>query len=177
MKTSGDQLRRVAVSSAVSALMVVGSAAQADVDVRFVKPESYADVRDELLGNEHVLQGLEQHLRAQGSKVAGDSQRLQIDVLDVDLAGQMLPWMSRGGMWVRVLKSSSPPALQLRYTLSDAAGKVIKQGETRILDLSYQYHLNRYSRDDPQRYEKAMLDRWFADEFGLSATALIAGKT
>ena len=50
--------------------------------------------------------------------------------------------------------------IQLRYSV-ESQGKVLRSGESRVADMSYLTHYNRYPSGEPLRYEKRMLDEWF----------------
>ena len=69
------------------------------------------------------------------------------------------PW--RGGQWsdVRVVKDIYPPAFKFSYSVTDAAGKVVSQGNEDIRDLSFTF---RFSPDttDNLHFEKSFLDDW-----------------
>ncbi len=70
---------------------------------------------------------------------------------------------------VRVLKGGADwPRIKLRYTL-ESAGQAPRSGEQSLADMAYLEHVNRYAGDDRLRYEKRMLDEWFAAQFGAAA--------
>ncbi|MBT9504396.1 MAG: DUF3016 domain-containing protein [Burkholderiaceae bacterium] len=142
--------------------------AWADVDVRFVSPDKFIDIGRDDAEQQQVLQGLEAHLKAAGDKRVSGSQRLLIEVLDVNLAGEERPIPSRAAM-LRVLRGATPPSMQVRYTLSEG-GVVLRSAESRLSDLGYQDGINRYHVSDSLRYEKAMVDGWFRSEFSLAST-------
>jgi len=144
-------------------LFCAAGGAMAGVDVRFVSPDKFIDIGRDESQQQQVMQGLEAHLKALGSKQFTASQTLLIEVLDVNLAGEEHPIPSRGAM-LRVLRAATPPSMQLRYTLSEA-GVVLRSAESRLSDLGYQDGINRYQGSDALRYEKAMVDGWFKTEF------------
>ena len=55
----------------------------------------------------------------------------------------------------------------LRYRWLDKAGNLKGEKQENLTDLNYLMMLNsaRYSNNDPLRYEKAMLERWFEKTF------------
>nr|WP_316644409.1 DUF3016 domain-containing protein [uncultured Roseateles sp.] len=153
-------------AAVVLGLLCLALGARADVEVRFVSPEKFIDIGHDEAQQQQVLQGLEAHLKAVGNKRLTASQTLLIEVLDVNLAGDERPIPSRGAM-LRVLRSATPPSMQVRYTLSDG-GIVLRSGESRMSDLAYQDGINHYHGSDALRYEKAMVDDWFRTEFSLT---------
>ncbi|EON21436.1 hypothetical protein ASL20_04125 [Cupriavidus necator] len=85
---------------------------------------------------------------------------LNIEVLDVDLAGHFEPWRFPG-YDLRVVRDVTWPHMKLLYELRGSDGAVIGRGEQRIADQTFNMGVNVYSPTDRLRYEKAMMDRWF----------------
>ena len=92
--------------------------------------------------------------------LAGQGDRLAIEVLDVDLAGEVR-FPPRGE--VRVLRGAADwPRIRLRYTLDDASGRSAAAEET-VSDPDYLRNpLRSYSS---LGYEKRMLEEWFRKRF------------
>src|SRR3954464_15360507 len=67
-----------------------------NVDVIFVEPEKFSDVKDGYMDSERgrnaLLDQLKDHLVDQAGRLVGLNQRLEIKVTDVDLAGDFEPW-------------------------------------------------------------------------------------
>lgn len=130
------------------------------VSVSFVKPETFSDARDAYGRAEVNLLVLAQHLQALGQQRLPSGQTLHIEILDVDLAGQIRPWR-QGVQDVRVLNGRADwPSVQLRYTLKQG-DQVLKSGDERISDLSYFTRIHRNRDGDTLRHEKRMLQAWF----------------
>lgn len=95
----------------------------------------------------------------------GDGQALEVQVLDVDLAGELKPQWRRGGDEIRVVGSGADwPSMHLRWTLRQGDGTT-SSGEERLVDMSYQFGI-RPSSLDALPYEARMLGEWFARQFG-----------
>ena len=142
---------------------LLSSAAQADVQVNFVRPESFSDTKDNNgFRRPEVLKDLQAHLVAQFEKQL-PGRDVRIDVSDVDLAGEVEPFVWRG-QWLRVMRTVTSPALELSYEVREG-GRVVQQGKTHIRDMNYQDGFNAYSSGDTLRYEKRMIDRWIQREF------------
>lgn len=146
------------------ALACGAGAASATVEVRFVEPAKYSDVRNNFGfdRSEDVLKDIQQHFRELGDKEL-PGKDLLIEVTDVDLAGSIEP-VGRNMEMLRVMRSTGRPAIRLRYVLREN-GRDLRSAEVRLSDLSYQDGMNRYSSSDPIRYEKRMMDDWFRREF------------
>jgi hypothetical protein len=65
---------------------------------------------------------------------------------------------------LRVLRPITSPSIELRYVLSEG-GKTLRSGQAALRDFNYLSSQNRYPSGDPIRYERRMLDLWFAEEF------------
>lgn len=131
----------------------------ATVTVTFTRPEGYTDMPFAPWDRDRVMKELQTHFDKLGAKLP-QGQDLKVEVLDIDLAGRIEPQL-RYGNDIRVLKGRADwPAIALRYSV-ESQGKVLGSGEARIDDKSYLDHFNRYSANEPLRYEKRMLDEWF----------------
>ena len=159
-------------------LLIAGlwvTAASATVEIKFITPEEFSDVRDSGFGHSETLKGIEAHLQALAAAqfgAAAPGKNLLIEVIDIDRAGQLEPW-GREMQEIRVLRTVGSPSIKLRYAVSEG-GREVRRGEARLVDLSYLDRLNRYSSGDPIRYEKRMLDDWFGKEF--AAAPVVAAK-
>ena len=154
---------------ALAALALASAAAQADVQVNFVHPETFSDTKDNNgFRQPEVLKDLQAHLVSQFEKRL-PGRDVRIDVTDVDLAGEVEPFVWRG-QWLRVMRSVTSPSIELSYQVLDG-GKVVQEGKTRLRDMNYQDGFNVYMSGDTLRYEKRMLDRWMQREFATQVAA------
>ena len=156
--------RLVSVSSV---LILCAAAAQAagTVQVTFVQSNRFADAGDARRDIEGNLNMLTQHLEKLADRYLGDGQKLSIEVLDVDLAGEVRP-LGRLLQDVRVLKGRADwPRIKLRYTL-ESPGQEVRRNEQTLADMAYLQRLNHYPEGEALRYEKLMLDEWFTAQFG-----------
>ncbi|MBO9662169.1 DUF3016 domain-containing protein [Dokdonella sp.] len=148
--------------------------AAARVNVDWTSPEAFADVRENPgpgVGRqkpEEWLPTLAKYLRGRADSMLPAGEHLAVTFTDIKRAGSYEPW--RGPQWndVRVVKDIYPPRIDLRFTLTDASGKVLGEGERKLTDPGY---LTRgtIDNDDPLRYEKRMLDDWLRREFAAPA--------
>ena len=160
------------------ALVITGlwvTAASATVEIKFITPEEFSDVRDSGFGRSETLAGIEAHLQTLAASQFGataSGKDLLIEVTDIDRAGELEPW-GRDMREIRVLRAVGRPAISLRYVVSEG-GREVQRGEAKLSDLSYLDRLNRYPSGDPIRFEKRMLDDWFSKEF--AAAPVVAAK-
>jgi hypothetical protein len=145
-------------------LLTVAAAAQAGgtVNVKFVEPDKFYDAGNRTFDQAANLKVIEQFMQQLGQRYLPDGQVLDIDVLDVDLAGYVRP--TRNGD-LRVVRGKADwPSFSLRYALS-SGGQALKSGEERVKDMNYTGHIPSYGTRDPLRYEKQVLDGWFKERF------------
>jgi Protein of unknown function (DUF3016) len=152
------------LAAAAAAACLSGAAlAAGTVQVKFVEPDRYTDARDAHLRADQNLEALKRHLEQAAAPYVADGQTLKIDVLDVDLAGDVRHG-GRAPNDVRVLRGRADwPRIELRYAL-EAPGQAARSGQARIQDLAYQQRLAGRS-GEALAYERRMLDEWFRREF------------
>lgn len=143
----------------------LGSAqAAGTVVLDWIEPASYTDAGRHVIDREHTLQSLGQHIQALGKHLP-DGQLLRLEVLDLDLAGDVGRWHGWGLDEVRVLGGMADwPKMKLRYTLQ-SAGQTLASGEASLSDIGYLFR----PRAGALAYEKRMLDAWFKRSFAAQA--------
>jgi hypothetical protein len=156
--------------SAAGALFAAESKPASRVTVVFSHPEKFTDLRDNASdsdnerGRARYLPPIEEYLEQQGESRLAPGQKLTITFTDIDLAGDFEPWRGPQFNDVRIIKEIYIPRLTFSFKLTDANGQVIKEGERKLQDMSFQMRIDGF-RDDPLRYEKGMLGDWLRDEF------------
>ena len=157
--------------SCVCAGLVLASVAATagTVHVVFVHPETYTDARDwQDRDNTANLQTIADYFQWLGQKYLPPNQSLQIEVLNVDLAGK--PRISARWGMVRVVgKPLDWPQMSLRYRL-ESGGKVLASAQESISDMAYTMHLGSYSGSESLPYEKHMLKDWFRSRFNQNSS-------
>ncbi|MCC7699878.1 DUF3016 domain-containing protein [Janthinobacterium sp. EB271-G4-7A] len=143
--------------------LLASTAAWAGTEVHFTKPEQFTDLSFDQTEREKVLKDLTAHFEKLGESLK-PGQTLKIDVTDLDMAGRENPAM-RSTQDFRVMTGGADwPRMRLHYVL-EQDGKVIANADAALSDMSYLTRINRYSSGDKLRYEKQMIDDWFADTF------------
>jgi len=139
--------------------------AAANVTVSFQKPDEFTDARSSFgFGtDEGYLATLSNHLKSVAGKALSAGQKLEVTITDVDLAGEFLP-TRRTADQIRVVKEIYIPRIALTFKITDASGKVVKEGERRLSDLNFMSNLNVMDRGDPLFYDKALLTDWVRKE-------------
>ena len=148
----------------LSAFVALPAAAAGTVEVTWVQPDRYIDTGRKLWEREDALKSLGEHFRKLGRQLP-DGQTLKIEVLDVDLAGDLEPGTGRD---LRVLRGGADgPRITLRYTLQQG-GQTLKAGEEQLTYPNYYQGTLRANvqSDSDLAYEKQMIARWFGTTFG-----------
>ncbi|MBQ5948226.1 DUF3016 domain-containing protein [Massilia sp. ST3] len=146
---------------ALGGLLALGAgAASAGVTVKYIEPDKFSDLPFAPWEREDVLRELTDYFTKLGKSLP-QGQDLALEVTDIDLAGREYP-NSRAARDLRVLKGMADwPIITLRYTLTEN-GQVLKSGDAKLADMSYLQRINRHWDSEPLRYEKRMIDEWFA---------------
>lgn len=137
------------------------------VIVKFDKPEDFADFKDSIMstpkGIEHYEDIFTTAIQRRAAKVLPADRTLEITFTDVDLAGDYLPSMPLGRD-IRVIKNLYFPRCDLHFTLKDAEGKVLKEGDRHLKDFDFLYRVG-INRGDELYYDTKLLDEWLESEF------------
>jgi hypothetical protein len=137
------------------------------VQVNFEQPDKFVDIGLSSFDREQNLRTLQGHFTSLAKGLPA-GQTLQVDVTDVDLAGEILLAAPHE---LRVLRGGVDwPRITLRYTLK-AGETLLAQGEERLSDMSYMFSRAGSIEHLPLPYERRMLDQWFKDRFGPSVAA------
>lgn len=172
MKTAFRFLR-VALLGALAAGGLSAAApapAASRVAVVFDHPEKYTDLKDNWSdsenerGRDRYLPPLREYLEQTLANRLPAGQQLTITFSDIDLAGDFEPWRGVQFDDVRIVKDIYVPRMNFSFKVTDASGAVIKSGERKLIDMGFQLSITPAFRDDPLRYEKAMLASWFSQE-------------
>ena len=147
------------------ALAPWGAHAAGTVTVTFIEPDHYTDAGPSRAEREQTLAAIELQMHRLGERYLATGQSIAVEVLDVDLAGQMRP-VGRVPTDIRVMRGGADwPRMTLRYTLAGPGDSSV-HGEETIADMAYQMQFPRHARMDPLHYEIQMLDHWFKERFG-----------
>ena len=152
-----------------SLLVVAGVASAATVSVSFVKPETFTDAgysrgRATQRGLAELQQEMQQHLQRLADRKLAASHALQVEVLDIDLAGDFEANRLTRFSDVRVVRDIASPRITLRYTVK-LGDRVVTGAEEQLSDMNFLWSHKRYSSGDRLRYEKPLLDAWFETRF------------
>jgi len=155
---------RLPLLLAVLFASLVPTLASAAVSVKFIAPEHYrerefrsASTRDATLNQFRRL------FEQLGARYLKPGQSLTIEVLDIDLAGEIEPWHRRLND-VRILRDTTPPRIRMRYVLR-RNGRVLARSEETVSDMNYLMRPSARLSGERLAYEKDMLRDWFRARF------------
>ncbi len=139
--------------------------AEADdpVTVEFAEADRYLDAGDRRRDEERNLNSIEGFLTTEVGRCLAEGERMEIRVLDVDLAGRFEWWHRPDG--VRVLRNIDFPRIKLEYEHLDVDGQVIDEGREWVTDMNY---LDRGVRLTSRRaldHEERMIREWARQRF------------
>ena len=160
---------RSIVGWATLAACVAGPAlAAGSAEVRYQQPERFIDAGETPLDRDANLRLLTEQLQSLAAQKLPADQTLQVEVLDVDLAGYVRH-TQRGD--VRVVRDDNDSArIRLRYTLV-SNGQALRSGEATLSDLASRGSLTLRREPGTLGREKALLASWFTKEFGTAHAA------
>ncbi|MGH8477019.1 MAG: DUF3016 domain-containing protein [Methylococcales bacterium] len=144
---------------------------RAEVNVKFIEPENYTDLS--LSGSStdriqrHILDELSKFLVDLGARTLPAGQKLEVEVYDIDMAGNYEPWRAPFLTNTRIVRDVYRQRMDIHYILRNAQGSVVKERWENFSDLNYLITANPYAYlyNDPLRYEKALLRKWFNANF------------
>ena len=158
----------IAVLMSVTTALPISAAPKAStadslIQVEFVNPEKFTDLKADASGSrkgqDSYLQQLKGYLIRQAGSQLPQGQRLSVSITDINMAGEFEPWHGQSLTNVRVVKDQYPPRIDLSFKVTDAKGKIIREGSRELKNLSFMRDAA-INRQDPLRHEKKLLDDW-----------------
>ena len=156
----------ILATMAASSLLTAAETKPSAVTVKFNEPDKFTDAASHFNGgtDKYYLETLTEHLQKVAARRLAAGQTLEVTFTDIDLAGDFIPSNPRL-MDVRVIKDIYIPRMVLFFRLLDAEGKVVKEGERKLTDLSFMNNIGLVDRSLPLFYDKALLTDWVGKEF------------
>lgn len=111
-------------------------------------------------GRQGLLNRLQRYLDERAGPRLAAGTRLEVTLLDVDMAGEFEP--NARGEQVRIVRDLYSPRIELSYRILDGGGKALCEGRRSLTDPNFLRHANIADSNDALRHEKALLDDWAA---------------
>ncbi len=149
--------------------------ASGPVSVVWTDPAKFSDITSS--GNRYAAaQGdwliqLASYMRKQAGKRLTPGNRLELTILDIQLAGRYEPWRGPSGQDIRVISDNTQPRMLIKFRELNASGQMVTEGERTLTDPAFLQHTRATNDIDPLRFEKYMIDSWLRQEFPQTAAA------
>ena len=154
--------------AALAACVAGPALAAGSAEVRYQQPERFVDAGDTPRERDANLRLLADQLQSLAAQNLPAGQSLQVELLDVDLAGYVRH-SSRGDL--RVVRDNHDSArIWLRYTLA-SGGQTLRSGDAALSDLASRRSAGLDTARGPLGREKTLLADWFTREFGTARAA------
>ncbi len=165
-------MKKYSMSILTFLLLLTSNVVLSDSSVSWKNPDDYTDIdaaeESQKKFEQRTFASLEKHIEKL-SKALPQGQKLWLKVVDVDLAGRVLPGISYGGQTARnyrIIEHHYFPKMTFNYHLSDTTGKVLESGDVTLKDIAFQDRIiPRGAKRDPLNYEKTMITKWFNKTF------------
>jgi len=136
---------------------------QGAVSVSWTDPAQFSEIRYsknrwEAKRGDWVRQ-LAEHLRKSASERLPAGERLDVVITDIRRAGDYEPWHGGSAQDIRFMREIYPPRITLNFRRYDASGRVVAEGERKLVDSMYLSSTGT-TDSDLLRYEKQLLDDW-----------------
>ena len=149
--------------------------ANGPVSVKWEDPATFTEIRQSTNRFEAErgdwVQQLARYLQTSAAKPLQAGQTLDVTLVDIKRAGDYEPWHGPRGSDIRIMRDIYPPRITLQYTLKDASGRIIDEGDARLSDSGYLHNIGLKSDTDPLRYEKRLIDDWVKRQLTSRVTA------
>lgn len=96
-----------------------------------------------------------------------EGESLVMQFTDIDMAGDIQPWRNRYSADIRYIEDVYPPRVKFTYTVKDAEGNVLKEGEASLSDLAYRMNTLAPMRTQYENffYENTLIRDWLRKTF------------
>ena len=115
------------------------------------------------------LQDLAQYMRKQAQQQLAPGERLELNIIDIQRAGQYEPWHGVNLQNAHIVRDLYPPRMTVAVKRYNANGVVVDEGVRKLSDQAFLLNATPLNDTDPLRYEKRMVDTWLRRELRTSA--------
>ena len=138
------------------------------VKVSWTDPAQFSDIRYSRNRSEAErgtwVSDLARYFQKSAAHRLPAGQQMQITITDIKRAGDYEPWHGPQMEDVRIVKDIYPPQLSFSWVRTDTDGRVIDQGQKKLVDTAFLMNSTTFNDSDPLRYEKRMIDDWVRSE-------------
>ena len=160
----------VVLCAGFSSLLAAAPVAKApdNVTVVYVEPDKFTDVLENgtNIVSTYYLDQLRDTLLQAAAPLVPAGQKLTITVTDIDLAGET---RFNQPHQIRIMKDIYVPRVFLKFQVVDTDGKVVKEGERRLINMDYLNDMRGFNSSEPLYHDKKLLTEWVGKEFKAKA--------
>lgn len=134
------------------------------VKVEWQEPKNYRDLKTatevKSRFQQRFFDTITENINKEAEKILKPNQKLEMQVSDVDLAGDLRPTFgATSANELRIVKDLYPPRMTFTYTITED-DKVIMAGDEKLTDMNFMYGTNSTRNQKPFQYESEMLKDW-----------------
>jgi hypothetical protein len=137
-------------------------------EVKWQNPDKFRDIDPGNSTKDSYRKSIEKSFGEEFSKQAEKlpaSQKLSVNVTNLDLAGEVDPIPSRGGLQLRVLKNIYYPQMTFDYKITGPGGSVVQEHQqVTIKDMGFMSGSANAGSSQDFYYERRMIREWFNKE-------------
>jgi hypothetical protein len=153
------------VISIIASLLISQSSLAATVEMNWVEPGTYDDMRsgdqNRKAFRDRTFKVLEKHFIKLAANLP-KNQILKVDILNIDLAGEI---DFSGERQIRILREPYFPRINLAYQLMGDDNAIVMSGSDKLKSMNFLQSSNLRYRNESLGHEKKMLDVWFNGTF------------
>ncbi|MGX9460437.1 DUF3016 domain-containing protein [Shewanella sp. A14] len=132
------------------------------VKIEWQSPKNFRDIKNsneiQSRFEKRLFETLTKNINKKAEKILKPGQTLQMQVTNLDLAGDMRPTFGAMPNDLRIVKDLYPPKATFSYSVNQG-DKVIIAGDEKLTDMNFMYNSRRFN-DKPFQYETSMFDDW-----------------
>lgn len=155
------------LSAILISLGISGLSQAAQVKVNWQDPDKYTDIRPtnetKDAFRQRVFDALDEVFR-DNAKTLPENYLLEINVTNLDLAGDTNVIQPRNGHDIRLVKDIYWPRMSLQFSLKDDAGTVISEGKANLSDMNFLFTHRVGTSHTGFEYEEKMINNWFKEQ-------------
>lgn len=147
--------------------------ASGPVSVAWADPAGFAELRNSPNRYEAARGGwlmeLAVYLRKRAEPRLAPGERLDLNIIDVNRAGEYEPWIGVNYHDTRIVRDIYPPRMTVQFRHTGADGQVLSEGERKLSDPGFLTGITPIDTTDGLRFEKRMIDSWLRRELVTAA--------
>ena len=146
---------------------MVGYAQAAQVKVNWQDPDKFTDIRptNETRDafRQRLFDALDEVFR-DNAKALPENYLLEINVTNLDLAGDTNVLHPNNGHDIRLIKDIYWPRMSLQFSLKNDSGAVVSEGKANLSDMSFLFTHRIVTSHTGFEYEERMINNWFKEQ-------------